>query len=101
MFKIFAKDSLIFGLILGLLCPIIGMVAFYFYKFGRLTFVEFIQYLGIEQKLITSMVSFSLLANAIVFTLYINNHKDKTGKGIFIVTCIYGVAVLLLKYWFV
>lgn len=100
MFKILGKDSLVYGLILGLFTPLLGMVGFYFYKFSRLTPWEFIQYLGIEQKLITSMVSFSLLANAIIFTIFINKHIDKTAKGIFAVTCVYAVAVLVLKYWF-
>jgi hypothetical protein len=101
MFKILGKDSLVYGLILGLFAPLLGMVGFYFYRFSRLTPWEFIQYLGIEQKLITSMVSFSLLANAILFTIFINRHTDKTAKGIFMVTCIYAIAVLVLKYWFV
>ena len=100
MFKIFKKDSIVLGLILGLFMPLFGMVGFYFYKFSRLTFFEFIQFLGIEQKLISSMVSFSLLANAIIFTFYVNNRIDKTAKGIFIITCIYGVAVLLLKFYY-
>ncbi len=101
MFNFLKKDNLVFGIILGLILPIIGMFGFYYYRFNRLTIVEFIQYLGIEQKLITSMVSFSLLANAIIFTLYINGHIDKTAKGIFISTCLYAVFVLVLKYWFV
>ncbi|HMZ46580.1 MAG TPA: hypothetical protein PKG56_04220 [Chitinophagaceae bacterium] len=101
MFKFIKKDSLPFGIILGLLGPIVGMLGFYFYRFHRLTIIEFIQYLGIEQRLVTNMVSFSLLANAIIFTLYINNHIDKTAKGIFISTCFYAVFVLVLKLWFV
>lgn len=100
MFKFFFKDNLKYGLVLGLLLPFLGMIGFYFYKFSRLTVWEFIQYLGIEQKLITSMLSFSLLANAIFFTLFVNRHVDKTAKGIFIMTCVYGVAVLALKFWF-
>ncbi len=100
MFKIFSKDDIKLGLVLGLLLPFIGMLGFYYYKFSRLTILEFIQYLGIEQKLITSMLSFSLLANAIFFTIYVNRHIDKTAKGIFIMTCIYAIAVLILKFWF-
>lgn len=99
--NIFSKDNLKLGLILGLLLPFVGMVGFYFYKFSKLTPWEFIQYLGIEQKLITSMLSFSLLANAVFFTIYVNKHLDKTAKGIFIMTCIYAIAVLVLKFWFV
>jgi arginine/ornithine N-succinyltransferase beta subunit len=101
MFKFIKKDSLLFGIIIGLLGPLVGMLGFYYYRFHRLTIMEFIQYLGIEQRLITNMVSFSLLANAVIFTLYINNHIDKTAKGVFISTCIYAILVLVLKVWFV
>ncbi len=101
MFKNFKKDNLTLGIVVGFLCPLIGMIGFYYYKFSLLSPIEFIQYLGIEQKLITSMVSFSLLANAVVFTFLINNHIDKTAKGVFVSTCFYGLAVLVLKYWFV
>lgn len=100
MLAILKKDTIYLGLILGLFTPIIGMIGFYLYRFSRLSPWSFIQYLGMEKSLITSMVSFSLLANAIIFTLYINNHIDKTAKGIFITTIIYCLAVFALKVWY-
>jgi len=38
-----------------------------------------------------------LLANAILFTIYINTHRDKTAKGIFVATLLYGIFVLVYK----
>jgi hypothetical protein len=93
----FNKNNLIFGLILGAFAPFIGMIGFYYWKFRPLTFSEFFQYLGIQKQLITSMVSVSLLANAILFTIYVNRKKDQTAFGIFIVTCIYAIAALIFK----
>ena len=43
------------------------------------------------------MISVSLLANAIIFTLYINTRRDRTAKGIFIATCVYVIAGLIFK----
>ncbi len=97
----FKKDNLKLGLLLGLFAPLLGIFGFYLWKFRRLSFSEFIQYLGLERSLLTSVVSFSLLANAVLFTIYINGHRDKTARGIFIVTCIYAIAALALKFWFV
>jgi hypothetical protein len=92
------KDNTKLGIILGLLAPFAGMLGFYFLRFRSLTIIEFLQYLGIEKHLITAMLSFALLANAIVFTLYINTRKDKTAKGIFVVTVIYAIVVFFLKW---
>jgi hypothetical protein len=91
------KDNLLMGIILGTLAPVLGVVGFYFYKFSRLNFIEFIQYISIEKRLLTSMISFSLLANAAIFTIYVNAQKDKTGRGIFIVTLIYAIVAIILK----
>jgi len=93
----FKKDNLKLGLLIGLFAPLLGMVGFYFWKFSAYSFIDFIKFLLVEKHLITGMVSFSLLANAVFFTLYINTHKDKTARGIFIVTCVYAILALILK----
>jgi formate/nitrite transporter FocA (FNT family) len=52
-----------------------------------------------QKSLLSGIISIALIANAILFTLYINEHKDKTAKGIFIATCIYALITLGFK-WF-
>ncbi|MBS1578990.1 MAG: hypothetical protein JST29_05055 [Bacteroidetes bacterium] len=94
------KDDIKTGLLIGLLAPFIGMFGFYFLRFRRLTIIEFMQWLGIQRSLLTAMISFSLLANAIVFTIYINKHIDKTARGIFITTIIWVLAALILKWMY-
>ena len=96
---IFKKDNLTFGMILGLIAPIIGFMIFKWYKFGIFSMKEFFQFLYVEPgfKTLSAAMSLSLLANAAVFTLYINTSKDKTAKGIFITTAIYGFIILLIK----
>lgn len=94
---IFKKDNLKLGLVLGLIGPLLGLVVIYFIKFPELSFAEFFDLFINTNRLITSIGSLSLLANVVLFTLYINAHRDNTAKGIFIVTLIYGIAILLLK----
>jgi hypothetical protein len=94
---ILAKDNLKLGLILGLLGPLLGLVVVYFIKFPSYGFIEFLDYFIHDNKLITSIGSLSLLANVILFTLYVNTHRDETAKGIFVVTLAYGIAILVLK----
>ena len=94
---IFKRDNLKLGLILGLLGPLTGLVVIYFIKFSSYTFFDFLDYFINDNKMITSVGSLSLLANIVLFTLYINTHRDSTAKGIFILTVVYGICILVLK----
>ena len=96
---IFNKDNLIFGMLLGFLAPIIAFVLYKFVKFKSLSLEEMLQWLKMNPNLITVAVSLSLLANAVLFTIYINAHKDKTARGIFALTCIYAITSLLYKFF--
>ena len=62
-------------------------------------FRETFQFMFLEPgfKTLTVALSLSLLLNALLFTIYINNHKDKTAKGIFTTTLVYGLLVLIIK----
>jgi hypothetical protein len=90
-------DHIRTGLILGLLGPLLGLIVIYFFKFSTYQFADFLDYFIHDNKMITSIGSLSLLANVILFTIFINTHRDNTAKGIFIVTVIYGIAILVLK----
>ena len=94
---ILKKDNLKLGLVLGLLGPVLGLVIIYFVKFSYYSFVLFLDYFFHENRLITSIGSLCLLANAVLFTIYINTHRDNTAKGIFVTTLVYGIAILVIK----
>ena len=91
------KDNTKYGIVLGFLAPFIGMFTYYYWKFNVYSLKVFIQFILEEKKILTTMVTFSLLANAVLFTLFINTDKDHTAKGIFISTCIWAVAIIILK----
>jgi formate/nitrite transporter FocA (FNT family) len=93
------KDNLKLGLLLGFLAPVIGIFGYYLWKFRLFTLNEFFQVLNMQKSLLSGIISIALIANAILFTLYINEHKDQTAKGIFIATCIYALITLGFK-WF-
>ena len=93
------RDNIRFGLVMGFLGPILGMIVYYFAAFysHQVSFSEFLGYLGQSKTLLTAVSSISLVANAVLFTFYVNARKDQTIKGIFLSTLIYGIAVLLIK----
>ena len=96
---IFRRDNFLMGAVMGLIAPILGIIIFKMNKFKVYSFAETFQYMLHESgyKTLSVALSLSLLLNALLFTLYINAHKDKTAKGIFAVTVIYGLMVLIVK----
>ena len=99
---IFKKDNFVFGLILGLLAPLVGLLLFKAYKFQVFTFKETFQFMLLEPgfKTLTVGLSLSLLLSALLFTLYINAGKDNTAKGIFATTMAYGLFILIVKTFY-
>ena len=95
----FKKDNFWMGAIMGLIAPIVGIIIFKMNKFRVFSFSETFQYLFLEPgfKTLTVALSLSLLLNALLFTIYINARKDKTAKGIFATTVLYGLLVLIVK----
>ena len=94
------RDNLKLGIIVGLIAPFAGFAGYYLMRFRIFTLKEFWQVLMMQKSLLSGIISLALIVNVIVFTLYINKRLDKTATGIFIATCVYAVAALLLK-WFV
>jgi hypothetical protein len=97
MAMILTKDNMKLGMVMGLVGPVLGLLIIYLVKYSSVSFGVFFDEFIHTNKLLTSIGSLSLLANAILFTVYLNMHKDSTAKGIFIVTLVYGMGILLLK----
>ncbi len=96
---IFKKDNFVFGLALGLVSPIIAMLIYKMYKLQGLTISEMFQWFKLNPNLVSGFISVSLLANAILFTIYINGRRDNTAKGIFVLTIIYAAVAMIFKYY--
>lgn len=96
---IFKKDNFLLGTLLGFIGPLIGILIFKYSKFRETSFEVLIEYMYREQghRTFTVALSLALLVNAVLFTIYINAHKDKTAKGIFALTCAYGLLILCIK----
>lgn len=93
------KDSLRYGLVLGFLAPLAGLLVYYFVQFKNVTTLPgFFHFVLAEKALLTAMISVLLVANAAVFTWYVNKRKDRTAKGVFISTCMYGLSALIWKF---
>jgi len=87
------QDNLIYGIVLGLIAPLIGLIRY----FRRLTVYETYQWLRMNPAEITGLITFCLLANAAFIVLFINGRRDKTSIGIFIVTLLFAVTMMTMK----
>lgn len=96
---IFKKDNFWLGTVLGFIGPVVGFTIFKLLKYNRFTLKEMYQWMTMNHNLITAWISVSLFANALLFTLFVNARIDKTAKGIFVITVIYAVATLLIKFF--
>ena len=93
------RDNLKLGLLLGFIAPLISLVIYYLVKFyPTFTVSEVLEYVLENKQLITAISVPCLLLNIVLFTIYINSHRDLTAKGIFAITLIYAIAALLLKF---
>ena len=96
---IFKKDNLRLGLIMGLVAPIISLVVYYFVKFyPTFSFKDFLGFMRNNKSQITAISVPCLVLNIVLFTVYINSHRDKTAKGVFAATLIYAILALLFKF---
>jgi hypothetical protein len=95
---IFKRDQYAFGVLLGLVMPILSFFGYYYWKFSLFSFEDFIYLLQSNKQLVTALSIPCLLMNIVIFTLYINGQRDKTAKGIFFVTIVYAISALLIKF---
>jgi len=97
---IFKRDSFILGAILGFIGPLVGIIIFKMTKFQASSYRDTFNFMLFEEtghRTLTVALSLSLLVNAVLFTIYINTRRDKTAKGIFALTLVYGIMVLCIK----
>lgn len=96
------KDKLLLGILLGLLTPFVGFILYYCLAFAPkgLSFSAFLDMLRGNRFLLPKIISMALLLNGVVFYLYTRTRRDVTAKGIFLVTMLYAIVILLLKLIF-
>lgn len=94
----FKKDDFKFGILLGILAPLISLVAYYFISFRAYPLSDVLHMIANNPPMVTAIVIPCLVLNIALFTYYVNTHRDKTMKGIFLVTLLFAIAALIVKY---
>ncbi|RAJ10838.1 hypothetical protein LX64_00445 [Chitinophaga skermanii] len=96
----FKKDNLALGIVLGFVTPLLAFVLYWLYARSSkgYSFQEMIELISLNHFfLLPKVMSICLIGNGIVFYLYTRRRLDTTAKGIFLVTMLYAIIILLLK----
>ncbi|MFY0252421.1 hypothetical protein ACDQ55_00555 [Chitinophaga sp. 30R24] len=94
------KDNLSLGILLGFLTPLVAFFLYYFIVIRPHNDIAFGQFIGIlkdNRQMLPKLVSVCLLLNGAVFFLYTRKRLDITAKGIFLMTMLYAIGIILLK----
>lgn len=92
------RNNALFGLILGIIFPMLGLLVVYLIKYSHASIGAFLHGLMNDHNAAALILSFSLFANLIPFIFYTNKRLDLTAKGILIATMLYAVPIILLKF---
>lgn len=93
------QDKISLGILLGLLAPVVGLLIYYLVTFlpRDQSLSDFFSMLRQNRHLLPKLISICLLANGVVFYLYTRKRRDLTARGIFLITMLYAIVILLLK----
>lgn len=93
------QDKLSLGILLGLLAPVAALFIYYMVTFmpRSQSLSDFFTMLKQNRHLLPKLISICLLANGVVFYLYTRKRRDQTARGIFLITMLYAIVILLLK----
>lgn len=91
-------DSVPFGLILGILIPILSILLVYFIKFSnQISIAEFLKTI-FEYQIYTKVMAVAVyFGNIVSFFLFIKMNYLKSARGVLTATIIYSLIILLLK----
>jgi hypothetical protein len=99
-YNMLKKDNLVLGIVLGLLTPVITFFIYYtvavYLPYHR-PLKEFVDILLNNRQMLPKIISICLLLNGAVFYLYTRQRKDLTAKGIFLITMLYAITIIMLK----
>ena len=91
-------NSITLGIIVGLIAPIITV--YIFYSFQNNFYGDFGQYVKtiIQMKIITKVLSLSVLGNLAVFYLFIQTKRYFSARGVIISTLIYAIIMAIFMF---
>jgi len=89
-------NALIYGLIPGLLLPVIGMVVLWAVKYDG-GFLEFLQEYQ-RRGMLSKMVSLATIPNLLLFFVFLWTDRTFSARGVIFATLVVAFVMLVLKF---
>ena len=90
-------NKIIYGVIVGLIMPILSFLLYFIFRFGQYSFADYLQFL-IESKKLVNVLSLTVLPNLAPFMLFINSSRYSAGRGVLTSTVLLGIVIFILKF---
>lgn len=91
-------DSLLLGFLLGMIAPVIVFFGYFFINYPYMSFGGFVNYL-ILGRTYSALISLCVIANLLVFFLFLQKDKYLSARGVIMATFIYAGLVFYLKFF--
>lgn len=94
------RNNLFFGVILGLIVPILGVAVFYTIRFvpDNVSVSDFVYLVKTNKGMIPKVISLGMIACIPLITYYKNRRLYTTLKGIFISILLYAAIAIMYKF---
>ena len=91
------SKSLLFGFILGVISPILGVIIFYLLTNTSLSLTGYINHL-LDHKLVSHVISLGAISNLLVFFIFIWTNYLRSARGVVFATMLYAILVAISKF---
>ncbi len=90
-------NTITFGLISGMLVPLLALVIFYLISSPDTAFPEFVEFI-ISRKKISSLISLSIVPDLLVFFIFIWLNYLYSARGVLVAVFLFALIMVLTKF---
>ena len=89
-------NAIYFGLIMGILLPLLTLIIFYLLRSKEETFLVFLR-ISYNYKILSNLISLAAIPNALLFFVFLRMNKLQNAKGVILSLFLLCLLVIILK----
>ncbi|MCK5461394.1 MAG: hypothetical protein KAI95_00210 [Bacteroidales bacterium] len=90
-------NTITFGLIAGMLFPLLALIIFYLISSPDVSFSEFVEFI-VSRKKLSSLISLSVVPDLLVFFIFIRLNYLYSARGVLAAVFLFALIVVLTKF---